>query len=98
MPRVETGGTAIGSSYPADMRRAAAIGVVVLVLALLVVTQLALPGIAENRIRDRLAHDGRVESVRVSAFPAIKLLWGKADRVTVRMQSVRAGVGRLGTL
>jgi len=80
------------------MRRAAAIGVVVLVLVLLAVAQLALPGIAENRIRDRLAKDGHVESVRVSAFPAIKLLWGKADRVTVRMASLRANVGRLGDL
>ncbi len=95
---VETGGAAIGSSYPAGMRRVAAIGVVVLVLALLVVAQLALPGIAENRIRDRLAEDGRVESVHVSAFPAVKLLWGKADRVTVRMASLRANVGRLGDL
>jgi len=81
------------------MRRvAAAIGVVVLALVALAMAQLLLPGIAENRIRDRLAHDGRVESVRVSAFPAVKLLWGKADRVTVRMASLRANVGRLGDL
>src|SRR3989440_1656724 len=81
------------------MRRiiAAAVALAVLVL-LAVVAQLVLPGIAENRIRDRLAHDGRVESVRVSAFPAVKLLWGKADRVTVRMASLRANVGRLGDL
>ena len=81
------------------MRRiiAAAVALAVLVL-LAVVAQLVLPGIAENRIRDRLAHDGRVESVRVSAFPAVKLLWGKADRVTVRMASFRAAVGRLGDL
>jgi hypothetical protein len=75
-----------------------AAAVLAAVVVLLVVAQLVLPGIAENRIRDRLAHDGRVESVHVSAFPAIKLLWGKADRVTVRMATLRAGVGRLGSL
>src|SRR5947199_8426760 len=81
------------------MRRvAAAIGVVVLLFVALAVAQLVLPGIAENRIRDRLAHDGHVESVHVSAFPAVKLLWGKADRVTVRMTSLRASVGHLGSL
>src|SRR5213595_148133 len=81
------------------MRRIIAAAVVLAVLVLLAVAaQLLLPGIAENRVRDRLAHDGRVESVHVSAFPAVKLLWGKADRVTVRMASVRMGTGRLGHL
>src|SRR5256885_14921748 len=81
------------------MRRLIAAAIVLAVLVLLsVVAQLVLPGIAENRIRDRLAHDGRVESVHVSAFPAVKLLWGRADRVTVRMANVRAAVGRLGGL
>jgi hypothetical protein len=81
------------------MRRILAAAIVLAVLVVLaVVAQLVLPGIAENRIRDRLAHDGRVESVRVSAFPAVKLLWGHADRVTVRMANVRAAVGRLGSL
>ncbi|HEV7362737.1 MAG TPA: LmeA family phospholipid-binding protein [Solirubrobacteraceae bacterium] len=81
------------------MRRLIAVAIVLAALVVLAAAaQLVLPGIAENRIRDRLAHDGRVESVQVSAFPAVKLLWGKADRVTVRMASVRAAVGRLGDL
>src|SRR2546423_13547039 len=81
------------------MSRIIAAGVALAALVLLaVVAQVVLPGLAENRVRDRLAHDGRVESVQVSAFPAVKLLWGKADRVTVRMASVRTGVGRLGSL
>jgi LmeA-like phospholipid-binding len=79
------------------MRRIAAVAVLV-VLAGLVAGQLLLPGIAENRLRDRLARDGHVDSVHVSAFPAIKLLWGHADRVTVRMANVRTGTGRLGHL
>src|SRR2546423_15646288 len=81
------------------MSRIIAAGVALAALVLLaVVAQVVLPGLAENRIRDRLAHDGHVESVKVSAFPAVKLLWGKADRVTVRMANVRAAVGRLGDL
>jgi hypothetical protein len=79
------------------MRRVVAV-VALVVAAVLVAAQLLLPGIAEDRLRDRLAHDGRVESVHVSAFPAVKLLWGHADRVTVRMASVRTGTGRLGHL
>ena len=79
------------------MRRIAAAAVLV-VLAGLVAAQLLLPGIAENRLRDRLARDGHVDSVHVSAFPAVKLLWGHADRVTVHMASVRTGTGRLGHL
>ena len=43
------------------MRRIIAVAIVLAVLVVLaVVAQLVLPGIAENRIRDRLAHDGRV--------------------------------------
>ncbi len=81
------------------MRRLIAAAIVLAVLVVLAAAaQLLLPGIAEDRIRDRLAHDGRVESVRVSAFPAVRLLWGHADRVTVRMANTRAGVGRLGDL
>jgi hypothetical protein len=81
------------------MRRLIAAAIVLAVLVVLAAAaQLLLPGIAEDRVRDRLAHNGRVESVHVSAFPAIKLLWGRADRVTVRMANVRAGVGRLGDL
>ena len=80
------------------MRRVAVIIVAVGVAVMFVAVQLLLPGIAEDRLRDRLAHDGRVESVRVSAFPAVKLLWGHADRVTVRMASVRARSGRLANM
>src|SRR3982074_1955002 len=80
------------------MRRLIAAAIVLAVLVGLAAgAQLLLPGIAADRLRDRLAHDGRVESVSVSAFPAIKLLWGRADRATVRMANVRAGVGRLGS-
>jgi hypothetical protein len=72
------------------MRRLGALGVAGLVVVLLVVGQLVLPGIAAQRLRDRLGRSGRVLEVQVSAFPALKLLWHHADSVVVRMASYRA--------
>lgn len=65
-------------------------GAVLVVLLLLVVAQLVLPGVAAQRIRDRLSHNGKVLDVEVHAFPAIELLWHHADSVVVRMASYRA--------
>jgi hypothetical protein len=79
------------------VRRAIAIGLLV-VVALLVVAQLVLPGVAERRLRDRLGRDGTVTQVEVHAFPAIKLLWHRADRVVLRMRGASAGTGRLADL
>ena len=53
-------------------------------LALLVLAQLLLPHIAASRISSRVGHYGHVEHVSVSAWPAVKLLWGDADSVDVR--------------
>jgi hypothetical protein len=64
-------------------RRIAVVAAGVVVL-LLVLAQLFLPGIAADRISSRLARYGHVQSVHVSAWPAIKLLWGHADSVRVR--------------
>ena len=61
-------------------------------------TQLFLPGIAEDRLRDRLQRHGEVERVDVSAFPAVELLWDRADRIVVRMGEARAGAGRFADL
>jgi len=55
----------------------------------LVLAQLFLPGIAASRISSRVGKYGTVESVGVSAWPAIKLLWGRADSVTVRAGKLR---------
>ena len=66
------------------------------VLLLLVLVQLVLPGIAEQRLRDRLARSGRVIKVEVDAFPAIELLWHQADRVVVRMATYRSSASALG--
>ncbi len=67
-----------------------------LAVAVLVGGQLALPRIAERRITSDLSHSGQVRRVSVEATPAIKLLFGHADRVDVAMSEVRAGTtGRL---
>lgn len=91
------------------MRRLIGLGLVVLVIVVLGVAQLVLPGIATQRLHDQLARSGQVLSVRVRAFPAIKLLWNHADEVDVRMASYRqlrpsrlgtrlAQAGRVGTV
>ena len=79
------------------MRRAAAI-IVVVAVGVLVLAQLVLPGVAERRLRDRLSRDGRVTHVEVHAFPALPLLWNRADRVVVRMSRASSGPGRLADL
>jgi hypothetical protein len=50
----------------------------------LVLAQVLLPGIAASRVSSRIGRYGRVESVSVSAWPAVKLLWGSVDSVRVR--------------
>jgi hypothetical protein len=81
------------------MRRLGALAVAGLVVVVLVVAQLVLPGIASQRLRDRLSRSGRVLDVQVSAFPAIELLWHHADSVVVRMGTYRASPAKLpGTL
>ena len=79
------------------MPRRAAIAAAAL-LAVLSLGQLALPPLAERRLRDRLGDDGRVERVEIRALPAFKLLWGRADRVEVEMRDARANRGRLADL
>jgi hypothetical protein len=81
------------------MRRiASALSIVGVVILLLGIAQLVLPGLAAQRIRDQLARSGRVLEVKVSAFPAIELLWHRADSVTVRMASYRSSAARLASL
>jgi hypothetical protein len=54
-----------------------------------VLAQVALPRIAASRVKDRVGKYGSVESARVSAWPAVKLLWGDADSVTVRARNLK---------
>ena len=66
------------------------------VLVVLVGAQLVLPGIAADHLRDELGRSGTVLEVRVSAFPAVELLWGNADSVVIRMGRYRAGASQIG--
>ena len=70
-------------------------GAVVLVLVL---AQIFLPGIAASRIRERVERYGTVESVSVTAWPAVELLWGKADTVDVRARSLTLSPGQTAKL
>jgi hypothetical protein len=63
----------------------------VVVVVVLIVAQLALPGYAARRLRDDLERHGSRVEVDVSAFPAIKLLWGRADRVTATVGDYTSG-------
>ena len=79
------------------MRRIAVLATAGVVLLVLVLAQLFLPGIAAQRLRDDLEKSGTVLEVKVSAFPAIQLLWHQADSVVVRMGRYRSGVSHLGS-
>ena len=78
------------------MRRVAVLTAAGLVLLVLVVAQLLLPGIAAQELRNDLAQSGTVLEVKVTAFPAIELLWHKADSVVVRMGRYKSGANHLG--
>jgi len=77
------------------MRRIAVLIAAGVVVLLLVIAQLVLPGIAAQRLRDRLSRSGRVLEVQVSAFPAIELLWHHADRVVIRMATYTSSAAAL---
>jgi hypothetical protein len=77
------------------LRRVIALAVAGGVLLVLVLAQLVLPGIAANRLRAQLSRSGTVLEVKVSAFPAIQLLWRHADSVVVRMDRYQAGASQV---
>jgi hypothetical protein len=56
-------------------------GAAVVVLAL---AQIVLPRLAASRISSRVGRYGTVQSVSVSAWPAVELLWGHVGTVHVR--------------
>lgn len=66
-------------------RRGVRVGLVVVgsVVLLLALAQLILPAIAVKLVRDRASRYGTVKRVSISAFPAIELLWGKAESATL---------------
>ena len=79
------------------MKLRVAAGIAVLVAAFLA-TEYFLPRAAERQVRDELRDSARVEAVEVHAFPALKLLFGRADRVDVRVGEATTGTGKLAEL
>jgi hypothetical protein len=77
------------------MRRLAVLAVTLGVIIVFGVAQLVLPGIAAHRIRSQLGQYGQVQSVSVSAFPAVELLWHHADSVSVHLSSFHADSSEL---
>jgi hypothetical protein len=71
------------------------VGALVVALGL---AQIFLPKLAASRISSRIGKYGEVRSVQVSAFPAIELLWGDADSVTVRARSLNVSPAQTGKL
>jgi hypothetical protein len=61
------------------------IAAIALVLALM---QVFLPRIAASTISSKLRRYGHVQSVSVSAWPALELLWGSADSVNVKVRDL----------
>ena len=71
------------------------LGALVVALGL---AQIFLPKLAASRISSRLSKYGDVQSVHVSAFPAVELLWGDADSVTVRARRLHVSPAQTGKL
>jgi LmeA-like phospholipid-binding len=60
--------------------------------------QIFLPKLAASRISSRLGKYGDVQSVHVSAFPAVELLWGDADSVKVHARTLKVSAEQTGKL
>jgi hypothetical protein len=73
-------------------------GIGALVVLGMVLAQLFLPSLAARRVRDRVARYGTVKSAHVSAFPAVKLLWGKADSVSVSASALAVAPAQIASL
>ncbi len=53
-------------------------------LLVVLIAQIVLPRVAARRISSRIGRYGTVEHVSVSAWPALKLLWGDADSAHIK--------------
>jgi hypothetical protein len=68
------------------------------IVLMLVLAQLFLPAIAASRVRSRVQRYGTVKSVTVTAWPAVELLWGKAESVNVKAGSLRISTAQMAKL
>jgi hypothetical protein len=53
------------------------------IVAVLALAQVLLPGIAARMVRAKVGKYGTVKSVKVKAWPAVRLVWGEAEEVKV---------------
>ena len=70
------------------------VGLAVGVVALVVLTQLLLPPFLEERVANRVTEDGGTAEVSLSAFPAVRLLWGDGKRFEVHGRGLKFVPGR----
>ncbi|MGC2373319.1 MAG: hypothetical protein WA484_05555 [Solirubrobacteraceae bacterium] len=75
-----------------------ALAVAGVVVVLLVLAQLLLPVLAARRVSDRVARYGTVKSAHVSAFPAVELLWERADSASVTVATLAASPSQIVSL
>lgn len=71
------------------------LGVAGVLLALLVASQFLLPHLAERRLADELEQYGPRPDVDVRAFPAVKLLFGRVDRIEIAQDAARIDTPQL---
>src|SRR3954449_4347364 len=57
-------------------------------LALLVISQFAIPPFVENRVEDRLTEHGGTATVDMSAIPSLRLLFGRGDDLSIRAKGL----------
>lgn len=74
--------------------RLAAIVIAVL-LAVFIVTQLALPPLATSIAKHRLKKFGQVNSIYLSSFPAVQLAWEHVNKLDVQMDNFDATPAQL---
>ena len=72
------------------------IGAAIVVGLALGLTQVIIPNAAENKIEDRLTQDGGTADVHVSAIPAVRLLFGDGDKLTVDARRIDIPVTEAG--
>jgi hypothetical protein len=66
---------------------------ILLVAAVSLAAQLLIPGLAERRVADRLETGGGEADVSLTAFPAVRLLFGDGDSLSVKARRLRLDVG-----
>jgi hypothetical protein len=67
-------------------------------VVLLALSQAILPPLVAHVVRGRISKYGSVQSVSVSAWPALELLWGKADSASARARSLTLTAAQMSKL